>query len=178
MQSQDTTPEEWRPIANYPGYEVSNQGRVKHIKPKTRWPANYILNPRPDKDGYPRCDLSKNGKAQHFHVHRLVASAFLQNPSAPNLQINHIDGDKSNNILENLEWVTPSENTKHAFRIGLNKPPKGSQNPAAKLTAPNIYEIRQSRGIKTAVELAKIYGVTPSNICIIQAGRSWRHLHA
>lgn len=105
--------EEWRSISGYPNYEISNFGRVYSFY------KNHVLKPYIDVDGYERVDLYKNGVATHIKIHRLVANAFLPRPIDIN-EINHDDGDKRYNVVENLEWVTRSENQLHAYRTGLN----------------------------------------------------------
>ena len=119
--------EEWRDIPGFEGrYQVSNLGRVKSLP---REVSNYtgkllvkekILKQRHDFKGYMRIDLKDNtGKHRYLGVHRLVALAFIPNPDNKP-QINHIDGNKENNMLNNLEWVNNSENQLHAYRTGLS----------------------------------------------------------
>lgn len=91
-------------------YQISNLGNVKGKK--------CILKQFVNQRGYFAVSLSKEDKRTSYRVHRLVANAFIPNPDNKP-QVNHIDGDKSNNKAENLEWLTQSENMKHAFRIGL-----------------------------------------------------------
>lgn len=116
--------EEWKDIQGYEGlYQVSNLGRVKSlyrlnsrgqkIKGKI---LKYSINPK----GYAIVILCKNGITKTISVHRLVAIHFIENPNNLNV-INHIDGNKINNNITNLEWCTQSENVKHAYRTGLAK---------------------------------------------------------
>lgn len=106
--------ETWKIIDDYPNYEVSDQGNVryaatKHIRSLNHSPA-----------GYPQIDLYPGGKTRT--VHTLVAEAFLGGKH-PGMHVNHKNGNKSDNRLCNLEWVTPGENLKHAYDNGLRKPP-------------------------------------------------------
>ena len=103
----------WKDIENYEGlYQVSNLGRIKSIR-KMKKQNILKLGTR---NTYNVINLMKNGKARSFQVHRLVAKAFIPNPENKP-QVNHINGVKNDNRLENLEWVTRSENTIHAYRV-------------------------------------------------------------
>lgn len=111
----------WKPIDGTGGmYEVSNTGKVRSL--------NYLghgktqeLSLTTDKKGYIRVSLyKKTGKRKSERIHRLVAKAFLENPDKKP-EVNHIDGDKKNNAVWNLEWATPSENTRHAYKNGLKE---------------------------------------------------------
>ena len=105
----------WKDIKNYESeYQISNLGRVKSKR------ANKIMKNVLDSNGYLICTLSVVGKRKKFSIHRLVASAFVDN-NLHKSQVNHIDGNKQNNISTNLDWVTPKENTNHAWELGLAK---------------------------------------------------------
>ena len=105
--------EEWKAISQFPNYEISNYGRVRRM-----WKNHTKLKKtRLNKYGYEIVHLSKDSINKHCPVHRLVAMAFIPNPD--NLpEVNHIDGNKENNCVDNLEWVSRSENMKHAYSIG------------------------------------------------------------
>lgn len=116
--------EEWRDIENYKGlYQVSNMGNVKSLE-RTVWNSGKgcyktvherILKPRKNRCGYPYVNLCKDGNVKTYTIHRLVAQAFMPNPqSLP--QVNHIDENKENNHVDNLEWVTCKENINHGTR--------------------------------------------------------------
>lgn len=107
--------EQWKPIEGTNGkIEVSNQGRVRSLL--RGYPR--VLLTQVDKKGYHRVRVSIAGEKKTYKLHREVAKAFL--PNIDNLpQVNHKDGDKSNNNVTNLEWVTNAENARHAIRSGL-----------------------------------------------------------
>ncbi len=103
----------WKDIINFPDYQISNLGNVYSKK-------NYKIRKPFVSNGYLSIYLFKNGKRYRKKIHRLVAEAFIPNPN--NLPvINHIDGNKLNNIVSNLEWCTSKQNTIHAYKTGLMK---------------------------------------------------------
>ena len=121
----------WKDIKDYEGsYQVSNLGRVRSLtrKVKTfngfRTTKGKLLKLLKTNRNYFRVDLKRNQKDKYISIHRLVAEAFLPNPNNYPV-INHIDGDTSNNRVDNLEWCTQSHNVKEAYRIGLAKPTSG-----------------------------------------------------
>ena len=118
--------EKWKPVKGYETeYEVSNLGNIRGKERKNtvgRKIAQRILKLRNDKDGYKDVALYKDKKMKRHKVHRLVAIAFIPNPENKK-EVNHINGDKSDNKVCNLEWVTSKENTTHAIKEGLFKPP-------------------------------------------------------
>lgn len=128
--------EVWKDVVGYEGlYQVSNLGRVKSVE---RYKDNNgtkqlvkekIKATRKDKQGYLLLDLYKNNKSKTVRVHRLVAQAFIPNPQNKET-VNHIDGNKENNTVENLEWATQKEQNEHIYRTGLK--PKESIDKAVK----------------------------------------------
>lgn len=112
------TPEIWKPVCNFEDrYLVSNRGRVYSKK------ISKLLKPIITKKGYLTVELWRNYKRKVIKIHRLVAESFLENP-LQRKEINHKDGNKQNNCVDNLEWCTRSENLKHAYRTGLRHPIK------------------------------------------------------
>lgn len=109
---EDLESEQWRAVEGYPKYEVSNLGRVVSNRGE--------LTPARLPKGYLVVNLSKNGKWKHHYIHRLVATAFIPNPKNKPT-VNHIDGDKNNNRVSNLEWATYLENNLHAIKNNLHK---------------------------------------------------------
>lgn len=139
--------EEWRKVDICPTYEVSNLGRMRSYK---------IIREQYSCDGYPRVQLWSKAKSVKRAIHRLVAIAFIPNPEGK-CQVNHIDGNRLNNRVENLEWCTPQENTNHAIAMGLK---------SAKLSANKAVEIRAKYRTPdyTIAALAKEYGVCEKTI--------------
>lgn len=112
----------WKDIVGYEGlYQVSNLGRIKSYYAKNGRPSDdaRLLSGKRDKDGYIEVRLCKNGIVTYTRVHRIVANTFLQGDVT--LQVNHIDGNKANNRVDNLEFVTSKENSVHAHSTGLHK---------------------------------------------------------
>lgn len=125
---------------------------------------------------YQIINLSKlDGKKRTFRVHRLIMMAFKPVENMDKLEVNHLDGNKKNNKLENLEWCTASENQKHAFKTGLQKARKGEDSNFAKLSKEDVdkvFELR-AQGLLQR-EIADIVGCTHSNISAILRGKSWK----
>lgn len=122
----------FKPIDEFNGkYLISNLGRVKSLN--YIYPGNIgFLKPINHHGGYQVVHLSKDGKVYNRMIHTLVARAFLSQPEGKPI-VNHIDGNKHNNVVSNLEWVTYKENSQHAQKIGLRDPhanniPKGKDN--------------------------------------------------
>ncbi len=128
----------WRVIEDYEDYEVSNLGRVRR--------SNKILKNRVSGKGYLSICTSVNSSTKNHYVHRLVANAFLQKENEYQV-VNHKDGNKKNNVVDNLEYVSQSENIIHSYVIGLrehkNILPKGLTKHKEK------YMVRISRHNKT-----------------------------
>lgn len=166
----------WKPVPNYNGiYEVSNLGNVRRIVDfyKSR-KAPYVLKHLNHNKGYKTVALhtgSVNGvRNQKFYlVHRLVMSAFY---GESNLHVNHIDGNKSNNSIENLEYCTIQENNHHAKVNNLVA--HGCKIKGAKLNESNIKEIRHLKDSGLSVKsIASKFNVHEQNIYAILQGKSW-----
>lgn len=164
--------EEFRNVVGYEDlFMVSNLGRVYSKR------TNKILKQVKSKNGYFYLSTKiggRDGKDVCFKVHRLVAMAFIDNPENKPF-INHKDGVKTNNNLDNLEWVTPSENTRHSFLLGLQKNPRGYLNPNSKLTKEDVEYILAVYIPKHkefgARALGRKFGVSHGSICrVINTG--------
>ena len=174
----------WKEIdGGYEQYQVSNLGRIKSLKRK----KEKILHLDKDRYGYMNVYLSKDGVMKKFKVHRLVAIAFIENTNNYP-EINHIDGNKENNSVDNLEWVTRSQNLKHAHKMGLKKfstkeglPCGGvsyrEHNGNHKLTEHDVDEIRKlyipNSPIFGGRALARKYGVGATTIWNILNNNTW-----
>ena len=156
--------EEFKQITEFPNYEVSNFGRIRTPK--------MVKTPVYDKDGYYQTTFFNNGKRKTMKIHRLVAKEFIPNPlNLP--QINHKNGIKTDNYIENLEWCTVKENNKHAINTGLVNN-KGELNPAARLTAIEVKQIRELNGRMTQLQIANKFGISESTIWKIMKNRTWK----
>lgn len=163
------TPDEvWRWVAGFEGlYMVSNQGRIMAV-PKRTHRDGFVMSQPTGRNGYKTVHL-RNGKTEKRpSVHRVVATAFIPNPD--NLpEVNHIDGNKSNNRVENLEWCTRSENLIHAIRVlGRPKPPRQDVSPNRHLTFEQAQAIRADN--RTQRVIAEEYGITQASVSLIKRG--------
>lgn len=164
---------EWTPIPRWSWYAVSRDGRVKRIKSDTHQGDRFVgreLKRQPAK-GYEIVHLcSPDGRVKCFGVHRLVALAFIGDPPGEDMNVNHIDGDKLNNTPENLEWVTRSENRRHAIDTGLIPP--------RKLTEDDVVTIRDryANGEANQYELAEEYGIHQVTVSEIVLRKIWSHV--
>ena len=124
--------------------------------------------------GYPRVKIfDLNNKQKTVTRHRLVAEAFIPNPlNKP--QVNHIDADKSNNCISNLEWVTNDENHSHKMRMGLNNTPPGEASHRAKMSNEDALCIYMDE--RDYLEISEEYGVSMASVYSIKGRRSWRYI--
>ena len=187
---------EWRPIKNAPYYLVSDEGHVKSVERFVKTfngekeclrhiPETYPLKEK-DIRGYKNVSIvqydldMKPIKRYMRQVHRLVLETFNPVCNMENLQVNHIDGNKSNNKLSNLEWVTPKENTVHAHKVLNHKRDQdGENNSMSKLTTNQVIEIiKRINGKKKERDskIAKDYSVSRKTIENIRLNRTWKHI--
>ena len=142
----------WKDIEGYEGYyKVSNFGRIASLrewignKYKSQYKSIFKIIPsHHNKKGYQTIILSKDKKTKYYMVHRLVAKAFIENPyNKP--QVNHIDGNKNNNNVSNLEWCTCKENIKHAFDKGLMTTKSEARNTHLEKIRPLSIEVMKKK---------------------------------
>lgn len=157
--------EEWRPIEGFAGrYMVSSEGRVARI-----------LKCRITPNGYRYACLSEKWKSKLIMVHQLVATAFL-GPcpgTTREIYVHHRDSDKTHNVPENLEYVTPKENTRKAFEDGLIG--TREDHHSAKLTWEQVDKIREiAKDGRTQREIGEMFGVSQQTVWGILKGKTWR----
>jgi len=165
-QAMTTSVEVWKSVVGYEGlYEVSDQGRVKGPKG--------FVKPKIGRNCYARTELWRKGDRHRPSIHRLVAQTFIPNPDGKP-QVNHLDGDKLNNTVANLEWCTAQENALHAVALHGRH---GERATAAKLSE------RKATAILVMLEkgapgkwLADLFGVTNAQISHLRLNRQWRAL--
>lgn len=163
----------WKDIKGYEGiYQISDNGDIKSLNRFDKAGHNLkelIRKQKVTKFGYKNITLYKDGKRKEYFVHRLVAYTFIGMPKGKK-QVNHKNGNKIDNRVENLEWVTVSENHKHMYRTGLRSM-EGEHHNNRKVNAKQAIEIFKSR--EKGVDLAKKYGVTTGTISLIRRSKNW-----
>ena len=162
--------ETWKQIESAPHYAVSTLGRIRRIDQPN---ADRVLNTWEGRRGYTYITLRTNGVSRGYSVHRLVMGAFV----GPNTkQVNHKNGVKSDNRLENLEYVSAHANRAHAKAI-LDAYPKGEKHPNSRLSEDEVRQVFAliDRGMSDR-QIADFVGCTGANIWMIRKGKAWKHL--
>lgn len=166
--------EQWKDLFGQESlYSISDQGRIFCKKR-----AKYYVFSEKYKQRYKRaCLVGINGSVFYASVHRLVAEAFISNPNNKP-QVNHINGNKHDNRVENLEWCTSKENNEHSHRTGLAVIAKGNQLPQTKLTKEQVLEIRAKYipNVYGRERLARDYNVSITAIRQVIKRTSWKHV--
>jgi hypothetical protein len=155
-------------MVDYYGYKVYQNGTIIGLR-------GWVLKAVKDSGGYLTVNIKKD-KLRTVRIHRIMAECFLPNPNSLPV-VNHIDGNKLNNSLDNLEWCSYSHNSKHARINNLTpKPPLliGENNKRSKLTESQVMDIRLSN-LPTR-ELSKIYKVSKVSINNILIRKTWKHI--
>ena len=175
----------WKDIPNY--YELYQGSNLNRIKSLERWITTKLGFKRFIKEkilhewvvgsGYRQIGLFKNNKLKFFYVHRILAQIFLPNPlNLP--EVNHKNGIKTDNKIENLEWVSKSENMQHAHKIGLIVREPGEKNYNKKLNNEQVLEIRKmyATGNYSQRKLGEIFKVDRGNIHYITSRKTWSNI--
>lgn len=147
---------QWKPHKKYTKYEISNDGKIKNSK------TGRILKTSVNKQGYEQVCIHHNGKQYTKNIHRLIAETFYDYDKYDELEVNHIDGNKLNNRIENLEWCTRKENVDHAFRKHLRVPSRRIK----------IRVIETGEEYESIRECARTIGVDQSMICAYLNGKT------
>ena len=164
--------EEWR--LSYRGcFEVSNRGVVRHAVTKRIYRPTTM-------NGYKKVSLSvgvRTNKFKMFYVHRLVAAAFLGDPPTRKHEVNHLNGIRDDNRVENLQWVTRSENNVHSYEHLGRERMRGERSGMSIVTEQTVREMRalRERGWMNK-DIAHLYGMSISGTRSIVVGERWKHL--
>lgn len=174
--------EEWRPC--FCGhYEVSSSARVR------RKSTGRFLSASPNGSGYLKTSVCVEGNEITVSVHRLVAEAF-HGPCPDGYVVNHIDGNKRNNVPENLEYVTPRENSLHAARAGLapsgkrhgrsTKPERTARGERVNTAKLNEDQVKEARSLRASgwklSQLCARFGISKSAMHALCSGKNWGHV--
>lgn len=170
--------EVWKEIEGFESrFKISNFGNIISIN--GRFKGEKLLTPGIGKEGYYMTSLRKPGTVRHVRVHTLVAETFIPIPDFlidnPQRCVNHKDGNKLNNHISNLEWVTLADNCYHALKHGLIDN-KGIKSANAKLTEADVMQIRELYKTETSEEIATKFNVQRRHITDIVNGVNWKHL--
>jgi hypothetical protein len=176
--------ETWKDIEKFNNeYQISNIGRIRskfkvivRSNGTNHTRVSKVLKPAISNDGYLKGAVCVDKKMIPYKIHRLVAENFCEGYKA-GLEVNHIDGNKQNNNCENLEWVTRSENIKHAVKTGLLPVTRGSQRAQAKMTEKDVVQIHQmmAKGVKRK-DICAFLNISIHMYKDVQRGKTWKHV--
>lgn len=174
----------WKNVKGFEGfYQVSNEGDVRSLDrlidgggtQNKRKLKGVLLKGGVSNSGYVKFTLTNSGKMKYYSGHRLVALNFIPNPNNYE-QVNHIDGDKLNNNVNNLEWCDSFYNMKHAEDLGLVNN-KGTNSPNNKYSEAQIIEVKKllQEGY-SSVKIARMTGVNRTTVYRVRTKKQWKHL--
>jgi hypothetical protein len=159
--------EVWKEIPEYDEYEVSNNGNIRKNKLKIIKSFTYKL-------GYLGVTLFRDKKRKIFLVHRIVALTFI-GEIHKGIQVNHKNGIKADNRIENLELCTASENQKHSYRVLKRSRHIGENHPVSILTNENVYKIKYLEN-GSQRKIAEKYGISQTQVGAIKLNKQWKHI--
>lgn len=158
----------FKPIIDHPGYEISNLGNIFSLK------TFRLMNPSTQSRGYKYIQFLKNGKQKPFLVHRIVAIHFIDNPNNYPF-VNHIDSDRKNNRVDNLEWCTHKMNVAHA--ISKDRFARGEAIGTGKLSNDEVFRIRELSDIgMMGSKIAYLYKLNRHTVYDIINRKCWTHI--
>lgn len=160
--------DDWKRISEYPDYEINSNGEVRNTN------TNRVLKPIVTRKGYCHVSLANERGRKHKLVHRLVATEFIR-PPKDNEEVNHIDGIKTNNNVANLEWCTSSENQRHAYSTGLQKPIRSqieySLSRSHEAHKKAVVDIETGEKYSSIIECANAVGLSKSAVSLHALGK-------
>jgi hypothetical protein len=162
----------WSKINDFPNYKVSSEGEVVNLTT-----GKQLATPI-HKHGYLCVRLWHKGKTRLLKLYRILAIAFIPNPENKR-EVNHLDGNRMNHSLSNLEWATPSENMKHAYLNGLSKGhfKKGFNHQFSKVSESDVLEIRRLRRLGMRLkDIGKKFNITPDHTCRITKNKFYSNV--
>ena len=160
--------EYWKDHWRFPNHEFSSYGRIRNKR------TGHILKGVKDKDGYIIVSI---GNVDNLRAHRLICEVFHGESIGERCQVNHIDSNRANNRADNLEWVTPSENSIHGCRYGYIDPMRGLRR-ATELSRKTVRIIETGQVFSSVKECAEYLGVPPTNVSRCLVGyRKGQRLH-
>lgn len=173
--------EVWKEIEGFPHYWISSEANFKtssrfvKVGRTEKWVEGQTRKPHLNLAGYYQLKVRFEGKVSMLSRARVMAMHFLPKPLSDKIHVNHKNGIKTDDSLENIEWVSPSENRQHAYDTGLQKGQSGSRNPMAILTEKEVAEIKLQIGLgERNVAIAKDFGVSHKLISQIRRGATWQ----
>lgn len=179
---QESSLVKWKILTDFPTYEIGSDGTIRNFSTKV---SKYTLV---SKNGYEYVQFKVNGKVVSKTVHRLVATAFLEPPPQWMVDagiasghgcaiVNHKDGVKTNNNIENLEWCSNSENMAHAARNGLYPSRVGEKSSTAKLSEELVHKVCKAfEDGMMPKEAVLAFGISRQQATKIRAGYAWTHI--
>jgi hypothetical protein len=168
--------EQWRTVADFPDYSVSNLGRVRRDTGGKGATVGRIMTGWTRSGGYLAVKLHRGGAHKNLRIHRLVAFAFIGPAPTGAHEVAHFDGVPANNHVNNLRWATRSENQRDRVRHGTTN--RGDRHWKAKLTEGDVRAIRAeyATGLVTQAQIGARYGTCQVNVSDIVNGKLWAHL--